>query len=216
MRQAVAVLCDEGLLESTRGRGTVVVGQIQNRRLSHAIIDAISNPLLENKGIRIKVLARQFDRALPSALVDEGTPYPRYTHIRKLHIHQGAAFGHIDIYIESGAYSRLPVHADERQLLSRLLVSDAGVEFTGWSQDTTVTYPEADVAEALEYSMTRPIVLIRRRRFDQRDKIVLAGEYRFRADQFLLRTRGRGKAPQPTLDTADELTKRQSPVRGRA
>ncbi len=211
MRQALAVLRDEGVLESTRGRGTTVIGAVEDRRLNHAIVDAISDPLLENKGISIRVLDRRLDQRLPPALCGEaGAAYDSYVQIRKLHIHQGTAFGYIDIFIESEAYARLPRSADERQLLSRLLIRHAGVQFVGWVQETTIGYPDAAIAAALDYGMTQPVVVMRRQRFDAGHRIVLAGEYRFRADHFLLRTRGEGlRAPDVVLETVGKAASGQ-------
>ena len=67
MRQAMAVLREEGLIESTRGRGTVVMKAVEERAFNREIVNAISDPL-DSKGISIVVVSRSEGETLPPVL----------------------------------------------------------------------------------------------------------------------------------------------------
>lgn len=199
MRQAMAVLREEGLIESTRGRGTVVMKAVEERAFNREIVNAISDPL-DSKGISIVVVSRSEGETLPPVLAGPGETYKSYARVQKLHVVDGVIFGHFDVYVESGAYSKLPERGDEHQLIGRLLTSHAGVTLASWSVETTVGYPSEAVAKRLRYSMTEPVVIMRRRRFDQFGKVVVAGEIHFPAALFMMKTSGEGpRVPEPMM-----------------
>lgn len=196
MRQALDLLQREGLIKSTRGRGTVVVQMPTEQRVNQAIADAINNPFTEDSEISIKILGRKHRVDLPDHIAGENKCYPEYTLIRKLHLHDGTPFAYIDLYVAFEHYAKLPKRADEQQILTRLLTECAGIFFTSWWEEITVEYPDERIASQLGCSMLNPVVLIKRSRFDQDRQIVLGGDFYFRSETFVLTMSGKGpRAP---------------------
>lgn len=196
MIQALDLLRDEGLIQSTRGRGTFVIGQVTNKKADEAIIDAINNPFFNNKLISIKVLSRTSGQSLPSQIAGDLKCYDEYTRIQKLHLHQDKPFAYVDIFVPSVMYKKLPKRTDERQVLTRLLPAYADVSFSSWWEEITIAYPDDRIASLLNGSMLNPTVLVKRRRMDKHNKIVIGGEYHFRGETFVLKIGGKGtRAP---------------------
>lgn len=192
MRQAIDVLRTEGLVRSARGQGIVVARSPEFGGYEKAIRDVISNPLTRDPDVTIKILSRRKVRALPPEIAGDHKTFPEYMHLRKLHCHRGIPYEIIDVYVEAKSYRSFPARSDEKTLISRLVMDHGPEKFMSWQQEITVGHPDIETSHLLDYSMTRPVVRIRRQRFDKHGRILLGGIFLYRGDMFVLDIGGSG------------------------
>jgi len=192
MRQAIEVLRSEGLVRSARGRGIVVARTPQSGGYEKAIRDVISNPLVRDPDVTIRILSRRKVRTLPAEIAEDHKTFPEYMHLRKLHCHRGIPYELIDVYVETRSYRSFPQRSDEKALISRLVMDHGPEKFVSWRQEITVGHPDIETSRLLNYSMSRPVVRIRRQRFDRHGRILMGGIFLYRSDMFVLDIGGGG------------------------
>jgi GntR family transcriptional regulator len=185
VRQALALLAAEGLLSSSRGRGTVVA-----RDLNLAIDDptlrrAINDGYNVAPGQTIRVLSRHRNLRLPPLLALEAGDAGKYVRIRKTHLHNGRPFALLDSYVAQDIYDTFPRNSDQKFKIQRLL-KEAGAKITVARQEVTVGHATPEVAKVLDYSMGGNLVKLRSWRFDRDHRIVYATINQYRGDLFVL------------------------------
>jgi GntR family transcriptional regulator len=185
VRQALGLLAREGLITSTRGRGTFVDRIPGPTYRDLGLIEAINDPLEMDAYQTIKVLKRERVDSLPEALRGTAPLYDEYVRIKKLHYYRDKVFSLQDIYVAAKAYGKFPNKSDTKKKLYRIVV-EAGFKIRNYRQEIIVTHPDHETALLLDYSMAGPIVQISRWRTDASGMTVTAGTYLYRADLFVL------------------------------
>ena len=126
IRQAIALLADEGLLSPQRGRGTFVTerqvcgGSCASRRrlpISSRCIVATSP---EHSTIEESM-------ASPVIKADEGIAAPKYFHMRRVHSRDGERYCVISMYIDYRVFRRAPARF-RRELVLPVLTSLPGLK----------------------------------------------------------------------------------------
>jgi len=185
VRQALALLSAEGLLSSSRGRGTFVA-----RDLSMAIDDptlrrAINDGYDVAPGQTIKVLSRHKNQQLPPLLALYAGDTGKFVRVRKIHLHNGRPFVLLDSYVAQDIYDTFPQNGDKKFKMQRL-IKDAGAITAVARQEVTVSHATPEVAKLLEYTMGGNLVKLRSWRFDQNQRILYATINQYRGDLFVL------------------------------
>lgn len=185
VRQALALLSAEGLLSSSRGRGTFVA-----RDLNMAIDDptlrrAINDRYDVTPGQTIRVLSRQRNQQLPPLLALDSGDAGKFVRVRKIHLHNGRPFVYLDSYVAQDIYDTFPRNGDKKFKIQRL-IKDAGAKMTVARQEVTVGHATPEVAELLEYTMGGNLVKLRSWRFNQDHRILYATINQYRGDLFVL------------------------------
>lgn len=124
VRQAFAVLAEEGLVSSQRGRGTHVTGQPCGP--SEGMRSAINNELVGGSELEIRILDKRRDVSLPPGLPTRGEPLGRYVLLRKLHVHDGEPFCLIELYVAESVFSQFPRGSERHRKIARLLREAVG------------------------------------------------------------------------------------------
>lgn len=185
VRQAVALLVEDGLLSSTRGRGTFVTKgallPIDDPTLRLAINDRYEMA----PGQRIQVLSRMRHLDLPSPLTLGSGATGKFARIRKIHLHNRVPFVYLDSYIAQHIYDRFPKGADRKSKIQRL-IREAGIEVSVARQEVTLSHATPETSAILDYTIGAALVRLRSWRFDPSGKVIYATVNLYRGDLFVL------------------------------
>lgn len=184
VRQAYAKLAAEGLIVSQRGRGTHV--QAVPSGPNPGLRSAINDMLVGASDLEIKLLEKATDHALPPALARSGRAAQRYVRLVKLHLHDGVPFCLMELYVAADVYRKFPKGAEKRFKIAHLLRDAEGSRIGPMQQTITVEPADALLAARLEYTFAAPVVHIQRVTRDTTDRILMAGRFWYRGDQFVL------------------------------
>ncbi|MGM3275534.1 GntR family transcriptional regulator [Ralstonia sp. 24A2] len=191
VRQALAELSAEGLVNSARGRGTFVTADIVSPADNEDLRHAINDPLSLAPGQTIRLLLREPAHALPAALKTGQPEHAAYMRVRTVHLHDGEPYGVMDTYVARETYDRLPKGSDAQHKIGYLVRKYNRIPLAKVRQEITVAYADQEVAGLLsaaraDYSMADPLVRTRRWWTDDAGCVIHAGLYLYRADKFVL------------------------------
>ena len=187
MRQALALLAQEGLVGMGRGRGTWVEPEALDRLAGRDLRGAISDIAGDHAGLRIKLLERQEGVALPPDLRRRiPRPAAAYTRVLKRHDLGGRPFALLDYCIEEALFRRFPPGAERRFKLGRLLREAIGPAPMTLLEEVTLTHADPRVAGLLDCGMGEVLVRMRRWYRGPEGEVPLAGTSLYRGDGFAL------------------------------
>ena len=186
VRQAVALLVQEGLLTSTRGRGTFVcdVGQRPEPAVS-AAMDAMSP---EAGDLRIRILSKARAGAIPPEYRGEHGAFDSYTEITKVHLHDGQPFGVVHVFVADEVFQTFAKRAIEKRKILRMVMNGEPRHACSLEQTMTVEPADFVLSEHLGYPFGSPVARILRRIIDDRGRLSYAGVSWYRGDLFVMRT----------------------------
>lgn len=184
VRQALAFLAADGLIVSTRGRGTYVTeaGNREKRDAGDTAPDAIVKP-------RIKVIRRARNVALPNNLAS-GEAAGSFTRIDKVHISDGVPFALMEIFVASRVYDRFPSGSDKIHKISALFREHSKTPVARDRQIFMISYADRATSKHLQCSLGTVLIQMRSWWYDRSDKIVFAGNFLYRGDMFVLERGG--------------------------
>ena len=186
VRQAVALLVKEGLLTTSRGRGTHVqpIVATEPGPLSESM-NALSP---EDEGLEIRVLEVSKARGLPTEYAGGHRAFERYVEISKLHLHRGEPFGMMRIFVAEEAWRQFPAGSIRHRKILRMLISGDPRFAAELEQTTTVEPADFVLAGHLDYPFGSPVARIMRRLTSEDGRLVYAGASWYRGDLFVMRT----------------------------
>lgn len=182
VQQAVRLLSEEGLLSSSRGRGTFVTATTVKRGEDTPAYDQLD---LDPR-FTIDILYRvQTDRCpdLMMPLPDSALPF---IHIRKRHFLQGTPYSLVDLYLPKAVYERLPAEdEDAHRLYAQLLRDHTEVTRLEGHQTITITLATQEQAELLDIALASPLARIDSRLVADDGQQVMAHRAFIRGDLFV-------------------------------
>ena len=186
VRQAVALLVQEGLLTSTRGRGTFVceLGPRPRPAASQAM-DAMSP---EADELRIRILSRARAATIPSEYLGEHRSFDAYTEITKVHLHDGQPFGVVHVFVADEVFAGFPKRAIEKRKILRMVMNGDPRHARRLEQTMTVEPADFVLSEHLAYPFGSPVARILRQVIDDQGRLSYAGVTWYRGDLFVMRT----------------------------
>ncbi len=160
VRQAVALLAEEGLVSPQRGRGTFVTekaGKRRQLRVETTLADLVhmyrgDSP--EHATIEEKVES-------PVIKANEGLAAPKYFHMRRVHSREGERYCIISLYIDYRVFRRAPARFS-RELVLPLLTSLPGLKIASGQQTLTITKADPETARLLGIAVSTPMAEVRR------------------------------------------------------
>jgi GntR family transcriptional regulator len=186
IRLALQMLASEGLVASTRGRGTFVCAGVKPTDQSPGLRDAIDDRLDFPANGAIRVIERGFREHLPAYFVPSGArEYPEYAVIDKLHTIDGQPFAHIKVMVSRHIYEKFPKGADESSKVLRLVLDQGRLKLQRSYIQMVVTYADDALAGLLNCMPLSAMVRIRTIRVDTKGKVVMCHEGFYRADKFI-------------------------------
>lgn len=136
VRQALAILAQENLTVSERGRGTHVRG---SGAKVHTAIQRAINDVTAGAGIfEIRILEKSARASLPLLPDDEGEPFADYTLLRKLHLYDGEPFCLAEFYVATDVFRRFPRGAESKLKIVHLIGQVTEIEASESRQTLTV------------------------------------------------------------------------------
>jgi GntR family transcriptional regulator len=184
VRQALAVLAQDNLIISERGRGTYVRGV--GAKLDPALRSAINDMSAGAEVFAIQVLEKRAGVRLPPNAEGEGQPLADYTLLRKLHLHDGEPFCLAEFYIATEVFRQFPRGAENKRKIVQLIGEFTNIEPALSHQTVTVEPADYDLARILGYAFSAPVAKIWRTVCDTKGRIVTAGSAWYRGDRFIL------------------------------
>lgn len=185
-RQAYGVLAREGLLTSTRGRGTFVADAPAQRGagLDAHLRAAINDPATAE--LRIELIEQKRRQPLPADLLGTFKSCASYDKVCKRHIHQGEPFCLIDMWLDSEIRARFPRGAEKRHKIAWLVHQHAPGQLHEVQQTLSVAPAELPLSRQLDCAFGTPVLRITRRVLDRLGRVVLAGRFWYRGDRFVM------------------------------
>ncbi len=186
VRQAIALLAADGLVESTRGRGTFVCGGVISVRDNASLKTAINDRLELPANCSINVLERGRTSELPAFLKNAPEEhYPEYFAIKKLHLQEGEPFSLVTVHVAQHIYQRFPKNADTTAKIFRLVLDLGPFRLKRSHVELMVVYADHELAKLLKCPALSAVIRIRTCRVDDSGKIALATDSYYRADRFV-------------------------------
>jgi GntR family transcriptional regulator len=160
VRQAVALLADEGLLSPQRGRGTFVTEKAGMRRQLR-VETTLADLVQMYRGDRPEHSTIEEQVASPIIKANEGTAAPKYFHMRRVHSRDGERYCVISMYIDYRVFRRAPARF-RRELVLPLLTSLPGLKIASGWQTLTIAKADVQTAQLLGIAASTPTAEVRR------------------------------------------------------
>lgn len=184
VRQAIEQLARQGLLSPQRGRGTFVTGEPERKRIINVVttLDELAR-VYEDTQPRIVNIDESVTEA-PLTLA-EGTPAPRYTFMRRVHVREARPYCVIDIYLDERIFRQAPSKFRARTVIP-LLTSMPSVDIHTAHQVLTIGTADLEVARQLEVPVNAPVAEVRRIFKDRHGTVIYLADVTYRGDAIRL------------------------------
>lgn len=186
IRLAFQQLAAEGLIESTRGRGTFVRADVKSAAQSPGLRVAINDRLELPEDCSIRVLNRTFSNTLPAHFVPPGVgQYEQYAIVEKVHAIDGEPFSYVKVMVARHIYEKFPPGADEKDKMLKLILDQGRLKLRRSYVQIVLSYADDVMAGLLHCAPLSALVRIRTSRVDTKGKVVLCHDSYYRGDKFI-------------------------------
>lgn len=180
VRQAVAILEDEGLVRRHQGRGTFVNDEIAPKPTFSVGLDWPSLLRMVTKSTPRLVSSRDAPH-LPPVSPDEGMPSDSYRYIKRVNSVNGLPCLVTDAYVASRLYELAP-EAFEGETIIPVIESLPGVTINRCRQTLTIGQADLETATLLGVPVNSPMGEVRRIITDADGTIIYLNDVGYRGD----------------------------------
>lgn len=185
VRQAVGLLVEQGLLESTRAKGTFV-RKTTSITVTHTLDINWSSLTLAHDGADLEILSRSVVRRLPGSDRSEGKPQRSYRMMRRRHSRDGIPYLVSTFYIDERIYKRIPARSFSSLSTLKILQQFADLKSAKGEQVMTIGSADVEVSALLDIPVNAPVGLLRREIKDADGVIIYLGLGIYRGDALRL------------------------------
>lgn len=180
VRQAIALLESEGLLERRQGAGTFVIGR--TAAADWLRLGATWSALLTQlQDVGVQVINRDVSDLQPRLQPAEGRPAAQYRCQSRLHQRDHRPFCLMDLYLDE-AIHRLDPERFDRELVLPAMTQLVGERISRAWQTVRVAKADPWVATQLGLDVGDPIAKVRRLVVDRDDVVMYLAEIVYRGD----------------------------------
>ena len=186
IRQAIAVLSDEGLLSAQQGRGTFVTAPVaapEKVRLE-STWQQLLGMLEGNKPEALEIVENTAE--IPAVAAD-GSSTGNYRFMRRLHLQHGQPYCVLDIYLDRATYLKSSDRFDTEMVIPNLRNVD-GLSVRLMRQTFQIASADLKISRQLGINPNAPIGLLRRVVTDDHGHIIYLGVGRYRGDLVVFET----------------------------
>lgn len=180
VRQAIALLADEGLVSPQRGRGTFVTEKAGRRRQLR-VETTLADLVHMYRGDSPEHATVEEGVANPIIKANEGIAAPKYFHMRRVHSRDGERYCVISLYIDYRVFRRAPARFS-RELVLPVLASLPGLKIASGRQTLTITKADAETARLLGIAVSTPMAEVRRVLRGSDGTIIYLADVSYRGD----------------------------------
>lgn len=180
-RQAIQLLAQDGLVETARGRGTVVkAARPRSKRLR------VETSLTEMAGAyrNDTPSLTLIDESLtqPPRLVNEDGELTRsYRHLRRVHSREDRPYCVISIYLDQEIFDRAPDRFRQETIIP-VMLDLTGVDIKRAKQTLRISSADIETSRLLEIPVNAPVAEVRRVFLSSKNHVIYLGEITYRAD----------------------------------
>jgi GntR family transcriptional regulator len=178
VRQAVALLVQEGLLSTQRGRGTFVLSAAAE------LPPAADGGGSTDEKLEMEILFSARSTRLPPEFLGELEAFDAYRELTKLHRLNGAPFAMVRSYVAEHIYQRFARGAVGREKLLRLTLKHAGRAAEHMRQRMTIELADLVLSQHLGCGVGAPVAKIARQTFGATRRLSYTGIAWYRGDAF--------------------------------
>jgi GntR family transcriptional regulator len=180
VRQAIALLADEGLLSPQRGRGTFVTG-IPGSRRRLRVETTLDDLVAMYSGDRPDHATLAEGVADPTLSETDGIKAPKYYYLRRVHSRAGERYCVISIYIDHRVFRRAQARF-RRELALPVLTSLPGLEIASARQTLTISTADVDTSRLIGVPVNAPVGEVRRVLCGRDGTVIYLAEVTYRGD----------------------------------
>lgn len=180
IRQAVQLLKNEGLLQPEQGRGTFVRAKppTHPRMLVESSLRRLAE-LYREQSPRLIPLSEGF--ATPKLDAQDGVPAPKYRLLRRIHASERQLTSVISAYVDERIFKLAPKRF-RSEVIIPVLMDLPAIQIGSARQTLTISTAGAEVAHALNISMSAPVAEVRRVFCAPDGTVIYLGELTYRGD----------------------------------
>jgi GntR family transcriptional regulator len=180
VRQAIALLAEEGLLSPQRGRGTFVTNKVTARRQLR-VETTLGDLVTMYRGDQPEHATLAEDTSSPAILERDGIAAPKYFHLRRVHSRNGERYCVISIYVDYRVFRRAPSRF-RRELALPVLTSLPGLEIASARQTLTISTADVETSRLLGIAVNTPMAEVRRVMCGPDRTVIYLAEVSYRGD----------------------------------
>lgn len=182
LQQAIRILVTEGLITSTRGRGTFVTGGHDG---------AAALPSYDMLGLdrdfRIELLLHETCDRCPCVANPLPAAEAPFVHVRKRHHFRDKPYSLVDLYLPKSVFDRLPPGRDDTLLYAQLIRDNTDIASLQAEQHISIVLADQALSQALDIQFAAPVAQIDSSLHSDSGRHVMAHRAHIRGDMFRAR-----------------------------